>query len=214
MASSSSVRQPPTAQGPLIKRDLTLELAIEEVRSCIVNDDVRIVGFYCTPGIEDSRLMTEINKKLSTAPDGFNVVIVMSESTDFDVGRIQDEIGGKIGFNYGPWESRTVEQKAADINEVLSCNRCVVLLHNLWGKVDLNKVGITEPSYENGSKIVFITRSLGVCHEMEGREEIKVVRFESEKEEDIPNILNEVKSCVNKSKPADESFLAQFKLEA
>ncbi|MBA0748393.1 hypothetical protein Gogos_005222, partial [Gossypium gossypioides] len=48
-------------------------------------------------------------------------------------------------------------------------------------RVDLNQVGIPKPSQENGSKLIFTTRSLEVCGEMGAGKKIKVECLESKK---------------------------------
>ncbi|TYJ31595.1 hypothetical protein E1A91_A06G210500v1, partial [Gossypium mustelinum] len=94
---------------------------------------------------------------------------------------IQDRIGETIGFSDGSWKKKSVDQKAVDIYRILNNKRFVVLLDDLWERVDLNQVGIPKPSQENGSKLIFTTRSLEVCGEMEAQKKIKVECLETEK---------------------------------
>ncbi|KAE8721181.1 hypothetical protein F3Y22_tig00016571pilonHSYRG00001 [Hibiscus syriacus] len=114
-----------------------------------------------------------INNKFSTTPQGFDIVIWSLVSKDYNVEKIQDRIGGKIGFSDESWKNRSVDQKAEDIYGVLRQKRFVVLLDDLWERVDLNKVGIPKPTQENGSKLIFTTRLKEVCGEMEARHKIK-----------------------------------------
>ncbi|XP_040971416.1 probable disease resistance protein At1g12290 [Gossypium hirsutum] len=79
----------------------------------------------------------------------------------------------KLGFQLNPGRI-SVEEKAVDIYWVLRIKRFVVLLDDLWERVDLNQVGIPKPSQDNGSKLIFTTRYLELCGEMEAREKIKV----------------------------------------
>ncbi|XP_040971415.1 disease resistance protein UNI-like [Gossypium hirsutum] len=120
-------------------------------------------------------------QKFSTTPNGFDVVILALVSKDYDVGKIQDRISGNLGFSDDSWKNKTVDQKATDIYGVLRNKRFVVLLDDLWKRVDLNQVGIPKPSQENGSKLIFTTRSLEVCGEMGAQKKIKVECLESEK---------------------------------
>ncbi|MBA0569187.1 hypothetical protein Golob_006635, partial [Gossypium lobatum] len=124
--------------------------------------------------IEKTTLLTQINKKFSTTPNDFDVIIWALVSKHSDVGKIQDRIGGNIGFSDAFWKSKSVDEKAVDIYGVLCNKRIVVLLDDLWERVDLNQVGIPKPSQENGSKLIFTTRSLEVYGEMEARKKIKV----------------------------------------
>ncbi|MBA0785568.1 hypothetical protein Gotri_025458 [Gossypium trilobum] len=96
-------------------------------------------------------------------------------------GKIQDRIGGNLGFSDDSWKHKSVEEKAVDIYGVLRNKKFVVLLDDLWERVNWNQVGIPKPSQENGSKLIFTTRSLEVCGEMGARKKIKVECLESEK---------------------------------
>ncbi|MBA0778658.1 hypothetical protein Gotri_006504, partial [Gossypium trilobum] len=118
-------------------------------------------------------------QKFSTTPNDFDVVIWAVVSKDYDVGKIQDRIGENIGFPQS-WKNKSVDQKAIDICGMLSNKRFVVLLDDLWKKVDLSLVGIPEPSQTKSSKLIFTTRSWDVCCYMEAKTKIKVECLEPE----------------------------------
>ncbi|TYH14556.1 hypothetical protein ES288_A06G229600v1 [Gossypium darwinii] len=164
------------------ERPIALESSIEQVWSCIVDKDVMgIIGIYGLGGVGKTTLLTQINNKFSTAPNSFDVVIWAFVSKDYDVGKIQDSIGENIGFSNNSWKNKSVDQKATDIYRVLCNKKFVVLLDDLWERVDLNqKVGIPKPSQESGSKLIFTARSLEVCGEIEARKRIKVECLEPE----------------------------------
>ncbi|KAK8575945.1 hypothetical protein V6N13_032743 [Hibiscus sabdariffa] len=153
---------------------VALESTIDKLWSCIVDSNVGIIGLYGIGGVGKTTLLTQINNKFSTTQNAFDAVIWATVSKDYSVGKIQDEIGGKIGFSDESWKSKSVDQKAVDIYEVLLKKRFVLLLDDLWERVYLNKVGIPKPSQENGSKLIFTTRSFDVCGEMEARKKIEV----------------------------------------
>ncbi|MBA0868239.1 hypothetical protein Goshw_010697 [Gossypium schwendimanii] len=159
---------------------VALESTIQKVWSCIVETNVGIIGLYGLGGVGKTTLLTKLNNKFSTTPNDFEVVIWAVVSKDYDVGKIQDRIGENIGFPQS-WKNKSVDQKAIDICGILSNKRFVVLLDDLWKKVDLNLVGIPEPSQTKGSKLIFTTRSLDVCGYMEAKTKIKVECLEPEK---------------------------------
>ncbi|KAE8721197.1 putative Disease resistance protein family [Hibiscus syriacus] len=161
-------------------RTVALESTIDKVWSCIMDKDVGIIGLYGIGGVGKTTLLTQINNKFSTPPQGFDIVIWSLVSKDYNVEKIQDRIGGRIGFSDESWKNRSVDQKAEDIYGVLRHKRFVVLLDDLWERVDLNKVGIPKPSKENGSKLIFTTRSLEVCGEMEAQKNLELECLKSE----------------------------------
>ncbi|TYG66113.1 hypothetical protein ES288_D06G241600v1 [Gossypium darwinii] len=121
------------------ERPISQESMIEKVWSCIKDKDVGVIGLYGLGGVGKTTLLTQINNKFSTTPNDFDVIIWALVSKHSDVGKIQDRIGGNIGFSDAFW-----------------------------------KIGIPKPSQENGSKLIFTTRSLDVYGEMEPRKKIKV----------------------------------------
>ncbi|KAL1096513.1 hypothetical protein V6Z11_D06G227900 [Gossypium hirsutum] len=133
-----------------------------------------IIGLYGLGGVGKTTLLTKLNNKFSTTPNGFDVVIWALVSKGYNVGKIQDRIGGNLGFSDDSWKNKSVDQKVTDIYGVLRNKRFVVLLDDLWDRVDLNQVGIPKPSQENGSKLIFTARSLEVCGEMGAQKKIKV----------------------------------------
>ncbi|KAB2026641.1 hypothetical protein ES319_D06G234700v1 [Gossypium barbadense] len=164
-----------------VEQPVALESAIQKVWSCIVDKDVGIIGLYGLGGVGKTTLLTKLNNKFSTTPNDFEVVIWALVSKESDVGKIQDRIGGNLGFSDDSWKNKSVDRKTTDIYGVLGDKKFVVLLTDLWERVDLNQVGIPKPSQENGSKLIFTTRSLEVCGEMEAQKKIKVECLETEK---------------------------------
>lgn len=56
-----------------------------------------------------------------------------------------------------------------------------MLRSDIWERFDLSKVGKALPTKENGSKLVFTTRSIKVCAQMKVDEKIKVQCLPEEK---------------------------------
>ncbi|TYH14598.1 hypothetical protein ES288_A06G233700v1 [Gossypium darwinii] len=164
-----------------VEQPVALESTIQKAWSWIEDEDVGIIGLYGLGGVGKTTLLTKLNNKFSTTPNDFEVVIWALVSKDSSVGKIQDRIGETIGFSDGSWKKKSVDQKAVDIYRILNNKRFLVLLDDLWEWVDLKQVGIPKPNQENGSKLIFTTRSLEVCGETGARKKIKVECLEPEK---------------------------------
>ncbi|MBA0811520.1 hypothetical protein Gohar_003410, partial [Gossypium harknessii] len=122
-----------------VEQAVTLESTIQKVWSCIVGTDVGIVGLYGLGGVGKTTILTKLNNKFSTTPNNFDVVIWALVSKDYYVGKIQDRIGGNLGFSDDSWKHKSVEEKAVDIYGVLRNKKFVVLLDDLWEMVNLNQ---------------------------------------------------------------------------
>ncbi|TYI24350.1 hypothetical protein ES332_A06G228100v1 [Gossypium tomentosum] len=164
-----------------VEQPVALESTIQKAWSWIEDEDVGIIGLDGLGGVGKTTLLTKLNNKFSTTPNDFEVVIWALVSKDSSVGKIQDRIGETIGFSDGSWKKKSVDQKAVDIYRILNNKRFVVLLDDLWEWVDLKQVGMPKPNQENGSKLIFTTRSLEVCGETGARKKIKVECLEPEK---------------------------------
>ncbi|TYI78732.1 hypothetical protein E1A91_D06G233800v1 [Gossypium mustelinum] len=145
-----------------VEQPVALESTIQKVWSCIEDEDVGIIGLY-----------------------GLGGALV---SKDYDVGKIQDRIGGNLGFSDDSWKNKSVEEKAVDIYGVLLNKKFVVLLDDLWKRVDLKQVETPQPSQTKGSKLIFTTRSLGAWELFQD----KVGDAALNSHPDIPNLAKQV----------------------
>ncbi|XP_052288509.1 probable disease resistance protein At5g63020 isoform X2 [Citrus sinensis] len=152
-----------------------LQSILEQVWSCLVQETAGIIGLYGMGGVGKTTLLTLLNNKFLNRPYGFDFVIWVVVSKDLQLEKIQETIGKKIGLFDGLWKNRSREEKALDIFKVLSKKKFVLLLDDLWERVDLTKVGVPVPNSRNvASKVVFTTRLLDVCGLMEAHKKFKV----------------------------------------
>ncbi|KAJ4718261.1 Disease resistance protein [Melia azedarach] len=123
---------------------------------------------------EKTTLLNQINNKFFEAPNDFDIVLWVVASKDLQIERIQETIGRKIGLFDELWKNKSLEEKAEDIFKILRKKKFVVLLDDLWNRIDLSKVGVPTPSINSLSKILFTTRSIRVCGLMEVHKKFKV----------------------------------------
>ncbi|ESR40564.1 hypothetical protein CICLE_v100250082mg, partial [Citrus x clementina] len=147
-----------------------LQSQLEQVWRCLVEESVGIIGLYGMGGVGKTTLLTHINNKFLESPTNFDCVIWVVVSKDLRLEKIQEDIGKKIGLSDDSWKNKSFDEKAVDIQRRLGEKRFVLLLDDLWERVDLTEVGVPLPSAQNTtSKVVFTTRSIGVCGSMRAR---------------------------------------------
>ncbi|GKV28200.1 hypothetical protein SLEP1_g37283 [Rubroshorea leprosula] len=151
-----------------------LESTFDKVWACLTDEGSNIIGLYGMGGVGKTTLLNHINNELGRRRNNFDIVIWATVSKNHTVEKVQDEIGGKIGYSDQRWKQKSYDEKATDILAVLSKKKFVLLLDDIWERVDLVKVGIPIPRQGNGSKLIFTTRSLDVCGQMEAHEKIVV----------------------------------------
>ncbi|KAJ6298951.1 hypothetical protein OIU76_020006 [Salix suchowensis] len=141
---------------------------------------VGIVGLYGMGGVGKTTLLTQINNESLKKPNDFDIVIWVVVSRDLKPDTVQESIRRKIGFSDDGWKNKSIDERAMDIYNALSQKRFVMLLDDIWERVDLNKLGVPVPDMTNGSKVVFTTRSEQICGQMEAHKIVKVDCLEPE----------------------------------
>ncbi|XP_024035971.1 probable disease resistance protein At5g63020 isoform X2 [Citrus clementina] len=173
--------EPVADKRPIEPTILGLQSQLEQVWRCLVEESVGIIGLYGMGGVGKTTLLTHINNKFLESPTNFDCVIWVVVSKDLRLEKIQEDIGKKIGLFDGSWKNKSVEEKAVDILRRLGEKRFVLLLDDIWERVDLTEVGVPLPSPQNTtSKVVFTTRFIDVCGSMESHRKFKVACLSEE----------------------------------
>ncbi|KAJ4780000.1 Disease resistance protein RPS5 [Rhynchospora pubera] len=138
-----------------------------------VNDDVHsIIGIWGMGGVGKTHLLKQINNELCRDRPS-DVVVFVTCSKDCSEEKVQNEILDKLRLDkYG-----SIEQKQNTIYNFLRERSFVLLLDDLWGRVDLDTIGIPDPMSAIGKlkrKVVLTTRSTEVCGQMEVKKKIRV----------------------------------------
>ncbi|KAL1208797.1 putative disease resistance protein [Cardamine amara subsp. amara] len=167
-----------------------LDTTLEKTWKSLMDDENRVLGIYGMGGVGKTTLLTLINNKfVYEMKDIVDVVIWVTVSKDVYVEKIQDDVGKRLGLYDENWRTKPQLEKAGKINMVLNYlkPRFVLLLDDLWEKVNLTAIGI--PLYRRKHKIVFTTRFRDVCRSMCVDDDIKV---EFLSKEDAFNFFNAI----------------------
>ncbi|KAI9099670.1 hypothetical protein K1719_024675 [Acacia pycnantha] len=151
-----------------------LDLMIPKVLESIEKENVGIVGLYGMGGVGKTTLLKKINNELVKRSGLYILWVVVSKSPNLDsiMDNIRDLVG--IGDDVGNHCSNQ-DGKAAKVYKVLKKKKFVLLLDDIWDRLDLEKVGVPHPKESNfQSKVLFTTRSEDVCAKMEAQREFKV----------------------------------------
>ncbi|KFK43490.1 hypothetical protein AALP_AA1G131900 [Arabis alpina] len=131
-----------------------------------MEERVNIVGLYGMGGVGKTTLLKQINNKFSEIGGRFDVVIWVVVSKNVAVHRIQGDIAKKLGLGGKEWDEKNDNERALDIHNVLKRKKFVLILDDIWEKVNLNEIGVPNPGRKNGCKVAFTTRNRDVCGRM------------------------------------------------
>ncbi|XXG62249.1 hypothetical protein AAC387_Pa05g0648 [Persea americana] len=136
------------------------------------------IGIWGMGGVGKTTVMRFLNN-LEEIKQMFEIVIWVTVSKDFSIKLLQTEIARRLSLNLSNNDSD--ERVASILFQTLTNIKFLLLMDDMWAKVDLHDIGVPSPNHEKGSKVVLTTRRLDVCHKMGTDEEIRVEPF-SEKE--------------------------------
>uniref|UniRef100_A0A0D3E543 Uncharacterized protein n=1 Tax=Brassica oleracea var. oleracea TaxID=109376 RepID=A0A0D3E543_BRAOL len=91
-----------------------------------------------------------------------------------NITKVQEDIAQKLHLSGDGWTKTNESDKAAEMHTVLKKKRFVLMLDDIWEKVDLEAIGVLEPTGENGCKVAFTTRSEDVCKRMGDHDPMQV----------------------------------------
>ncbi|XP_077233768.1 NB-ARC domain-containing disease resistance protein [Tasmannia lanceolata] len=152
---------------------------LEKLRGYLREDDVGIIGIYGMGGVGKTTLLKKINNDFLQGNHVFDVVIWLVVSKDPEVEKIHYVLEDRLGLTWQDHESQ--DDRAGNIFRVLSKKKFILLLDDVWKRLDLDEVGIPLPNEQNKCKIIFTARSMDVCSDMDAHTKLKV-EFLEEKE--------------------------------
>ncbi|CAA6674419.1 unnamed protein product [Spirodela intermedia] len=147
------------------------EKTLSEIRSLLEDNEAPVIGIYGLGGIGKTTLLKAINNEFLPRGSGrFDLVIWVTVSKEPDILKVQEQIATQLGC---PLHG---ENRARTLLMGLSQKKFLLLLDDVWEKLDLGSISVPFSSsfFRNGSKVVFTTRSVTVCNDMDAKRKVKV----------------------------------------
>ncbi|PPR81837.1 hypothetical protein GOBAR_AA38874 [Gossypium barbadense] len=141
-----------------------LESNFNHVWSSLQKEQVGVIGIYGLGGVGKTTLLNQINNKFHDMSHDYHVIWAVA-SQNQPIEKVQDQIAKRIGLLAE--DRKSIEEKAEAIFKVLCKKKFALLLDDIWEWFDLTRAGVPLPTQQNGSKVIFTTRRLDVCCQMQ-----------------------------------------------
>ncbi|XP_039010173.1 probable disease resistance protein At4g27220 isoform X2 [Hibiscus syriacus] len=145
------------------------EKVIDDIMESLKDSTVSTVGVYGMPGVGKTSLAREVHRQLQEAKS-FDSVVRVTVSPTPDIQKIQDEIAESLGLKI---EEKSIVVRASRLRERLNQGRnqekrVLIILDDIWEKLDLDEVGIPFGSQHKGCKILLTSRNKNVLSNLMG----------------------------------------------
>ncbi|TYI08374.1 hypothetical protein ES332_A10G293900v1 [Gossypium tomentosum] len=133
-------------------------LVLNEIMEALKDDSVSVIGVHGMGGIGKTTLVKEIARKVKG--NLFDSVIIATVTQAIDIEKIQNRIAELLGLKF---EEQSTDVKALRLQERLKKEkRVLVVLDDIWAKVDIEEVGIPLGDEHKGCKLLLTSRELNV----------------------------------------------------
>ncbi|KAG8479955.1 hypothetical protein CXB51_024988 [Gossypium anomalum] len=133
-------------------------LVLNKIMEALKDDSVSVIGVHGMGGIGKTTLVKEIARKVKEKL--FDSVVIATVTQTIDIEKIQNRIAELLGLKF---EEQSTDGNALRLRERLKKEkRVLVVLDDIWGKVDIEEVGIPLGDEHKGCKLLLTSRELNV----------------------------------------------------
>ncbi|XP_016719225.1 uncharacterized protein [Gossypium hirsutum] len=133
-------------------------LVLNGIMEALNDDSVSVIGVHGMGGIGKTMLVKEIARKVKG--NLFDSVVIATVTQAIDIEKIQNRIAELLGLKF---EEQSTDVKALRLRERLKKEkRVLVVLDDIWAKVDIEEVGIPLGDEHKGCKLLLTSRELNV----------------------------------------------------
>ncbi|TYG47935.1 hypothetical protein ES288_D11G382400v1 [Gossypium darwinii] len=153
------------------------KLMFNNIMEAVKDPNLNIIGVYGMPGVGKTTLVKEVVRQVKE--DKLFDSVVMAVVTHIpDVQKIQDEIADMLGLKF---EEQSTSGRASRLHQRLKKEKKIlVVLDDIWAKLDLIEVGIPLGDEDQGCTILLTSRDLNVLLDMDAKKSFPIGVLEHE----------------------------------
>lgn len=134
-------------------------LVLNGVMEALKDASFKVIGVHGMGGIGKTTLVNEVARQVKGS-QLFDSVVTATVTQTFDVEKIQNEIADSLGLKF---DEQSMAGRARRLRERLSTEKKIlVVLDDIWKRLDLEEVGIPIGNENEGCKILMTSRDLNV----------------------------------------------------
>ncbi|GKV46169.1 hypothetical protein SLEP1_g53177 [Rubroshorea leprosula] len=157
------IERPPPIGTTLPTENMVGEVDVKEkIWEYLMSHEVGIIGVCGIGGVGKTTVMKHIHNELLNEATRFKKVVWVTVSHPLIVFRLQRDIASAMNKCLPDYADEL--NRASRLMEVMKTVKYALILDDVWDKFNLKKVGIPEPTIENGCKIVITSRLVDVCN--------------------------------------------------
>ncbi|XP_017622113.2 probable disease resistance protein At4g27220 [Gossypium arboreum] len=132
--------------------------ALNDIMEALKDDSVSVIGVHGMGGIGKTTLVKEIARKVKG--NLFDSVVIATVTQVIDIEKIQNRIAEFLALKF---EEQSTDGKALRLRERLKKEeRILVVLDDIWAKIDIEEVGIPLGDEHKGCKLLLTSRELNI----------------------------------------------------
>ncbi|XP_065867358.1 uncharacterized protein [Euphorbia lathyris] len=146
-------------------------LILNQIMDALEDPNLNMIGVYGMGGVGKTTLAKEVQAK-AVEDKLFGTVVMVAVSQTPELRRIQGEIADFLGLKF---DMEEVPGRASQLYQRLKKSKVLIILDDLWQKLELNAVGIPFGDSGEGCKLLLTSRSMDVlCSEMGTQKEFSL----------------------------------------
>uniref|UniRef100_A0A2N9G432 Uncharacterized protein n=1 Tax=Fagus sylvatica TaxID=28930 RepID=A0A2N9G432_FAGSY len=151
-----------------------VEEILEEIKRLLQAgsfNSVGRIGIWGPGGVGKTTLVINLNNELekTTPTQPFGIVIWTTVSKNFDLKNVQTQIARRLKLQLNMEESE--RERGIQLHQRLrNEKKFLLILDDVWVKIDLDILGVPRPQFHKGCKIILTSRRKEVCRKAIVRE--------------------------------------------